>query len=412
MRILSIVLGLVVVALALWWCWIPAEVAPPPHLALGEAPAARDASSFEQAAVQRTTAVATGSMAVTRLGDGSCELKVEVTDANGEPVHGASVTWHSDSIAGPFAKLETDSRGWCTVNVSPGYLFVRAFHRDVGKSILLRLSTDDQRARVPRLALLRPAEVVGVVMDGNKKPVPDAQLIVQALLGIPYGHAAECVTSEFVQCDENGVFAFEASYGTRGTLLMAGDVNAAQSRCSFAAGLDEFVTVGPNGVARVERRKIDEKVEPKPGIFNASGGPAGETSSEDIEPSPSSSSMRQSWSDRQAWMRERQLLAQLAARRLSRGETQVFLADGSVPMRVQVGSRTLSYGRTMLEWQLPVMHGQHKGYVSGDRQWWFVADPASGQSAQVMASGRLNLGAHGSLHVGVTHNGVAARGAT
>src|SRR5690606_19648554 len=95
-----------------------------------------------------------------------------------------------------------------------------------------------------------------VVKNAAGQPVPGAQLIVQALLGIPFGHAAECVTSEFVQCDEYGGFAFEASYGTRGVLILVGDADAAKSQSPFAAGLDDYVVVGPSGVGKIERRSV------------------------------------------------------------------------------------------------------------------------------------------------------------
>lgn len=382
---------------------MPSEVAPPPKLPKSELPASDHAFSPVQAAADRTVTVATGTVAVTRFGDGSCELKVEVTDAHGRPVSGASVTWRGHPRSAPFAKMETDTRGLCAVKVWPGALFVRAHHPIIGKSILLRLSTEDQRMRVPRLALLRPVEVVGVVMNAQQKPVANAQLIVQALLGIPHGHAAECVTSEFVQCDENGTFAFEASYGTRGTLIVAGDAEAAKSQCSFAAGLDDYVVVGPGGVSHVERANSNPKT-----TSSASGGQSRDARSSQLASPQDGKPVVD--------------LKSLSSRETSPPSPkavpiQVLLADGSKPARLQVERRVHEGHLSRLHWH---------GLSSGDRvspklpaaghrdTWWFVKDPDSGQSAQLMdhdvRRAKLNLGAPGSLHVRVMYNGGATRG--
>ncbi|MFT7536362.1 MAG: hypothetical protein ACI85K_002316 [Hyphomicrobiaceae bacterium] len=397
------VIGLGAVSLALLWWLTPSEVALPPELSKPIAPANDQASSPEQVAPERKLAVATGTLAVTRFGDGSCELKVEVTDAHGRPVSGASVTWQGYPWVAPFATVETDTRGLCTAKVWPGALFVRAYHPSIGKSILLRLSTEDQRLRVPRLALLRPVEVVGVVMDAQKRPVANAQLVVQALLGIPRGHAAECVTSELVQCDENGVFAFEASYGTRGTLRMAGDAEAAKSQSPFAAGLDEYVTVGPRGVSHVERANSNPK-----SLSTALGGQSRDQRSSQLTlPQGSKPTV-----DLKV-MSSREVIPP------SPNDTSIHvqLADGSGPTRLQVEKRVDRGHFSKLEWH---------GLSTGDRvrlklpgvgrsdPWWFVTDPDSGQSAQLtdhaVRSAKLNLGPPGSLHVRVTYNGRATRG--
>ena len=379
MRALAVALGLLVVGGLIYWSLGTDCIAPPAKLREVRSDQTAPAQVTQAHAASRTSALAaTGSLAVKRLADGTCDLSVEVVDAFGGAVRGALVLWCTRRFDQPFARMRSDAAGRCSVRVTPGSLHVRAEHPDVGRSILLRLSTEDEHPRIPRLALLRAVEVVGVVHNAAGQPIANAEVLVQGLLGIPRGYAAECVTSELLQCDENGVFSFEASYGTRGTVLLAGDEEDAKSRIAYAAGMDEWLIVGPAGVGRAERQK-----QPKPGSGDQ----------------PAATEIIPPWT----------------------GTFGARLENGRKPKKLQIGVRVQTRRASAVDWHRPVdgasvtLKPELAAQTSG-RAWWFVRDPDSGCSACISQRGvpprELRLIRPGEVSVSVAHAGRPARGIT
>jgi hypothetical protein len=176
------------------------------------------------------------------VGAGPHVLEVEVVDAHGRAAVGAEVLWHQRPDGEPVATTPVAVDGQSRVEVSRGLLFARARHPDVGTSLMLALSTEHPPARTPRLALLRPCRIEGALFDEHGEPVAGAAVQLDGRLGIPFGHAGECVTRSWVRCDAHGRFAFEASYGTHGWLRFVDPEDAGRKvDVAFTAGRHQRV---------------------------------------------------------------------------------------------------------------------------------------------------------------------------
>tara|TARA_R110002073_G_scaffold145391_2_gene297519 strand:+ start:40 stop:1416 length:1377 start_codon:yes stop_codon:yes gene_type:complete len=152
------------------------------------------------------------------LADGFWRARVFVVDALGAPVDHARVDLSAGQKTRVLTTAYTDVAGAATLLASGERAFVRAYHRDIGRS--LAVDVVEERGVETSLMLARPAKMTGVVVGDRFQPIA-GQLVrlIDAAHGLFPGSLT--VAPSEVVTDVHGRFEFEALVGVR--VIMGSD---------------------------------------------------------------------------------------------------------------------------------------------------------------------------------------------
>lgn len=244
------VLG-VLLALSLWG-GDPA----PPKLGASAEKRSRSGAAAAEASHQRDVESSGARELVAEQPDGTWPLEVEIVDAHGDPVAGARVTV-LDAVSGEVgATAITDRDGLCGVPIAADRAAVRALHEEVGRTLTLPVSQEEDEGTPVRLILWRPVQMRGVVLGEDAQPLRGVRVELEAA-SLLYGTNSPHVSPASVVSDDLGRFTFEAPLGLQGYAHMAPPGRGSRVEANWTAEKGGEVVLALPGAFRIEGLVLD-----------------------------------------------------------------------------------------------------------------------------------------------------------
>jgi len=243
------VLG-VLVALSLWG----GDTAPPKHtesVAQNErtGPLAAEASHGKSATSGTRELIA-------EQPEGTWPLVVEIVDAHGDAVAGARVTV-VDAVSGEAGvTVITDRDGLSEIPIAADRAAVRGLHEEVGRTLTLPVSKDEDEGTPVRLILWRTVQMRGVVLGEDARPLRGVRVDLEAA-SLLYGTNSPHVAPANVVSDDLGRFTFEAPLGLHGYAHMTPPGRGARVKADWTAENGGEVVLAMPGAFRIEGLVLD-----------------------------------------------------------------------------------------------------------------------------------------------------------